>query len=76
VISFFGSNGDAVVTMDSAYLFVDARYWIDAKAALDRNWRVVRAGDVNQPKDWMEWIVVCILSIVWNAGANATVVAS
>ncbi|KAG6844836.1 hypothetical protein H0H87_003267 [Tephrocybe sp. NHM501043] len=42
--------------MDAAYLFTDARYWTQAREQLDRNWTLVKAGSVDGPRDWIEWL--------------------
>lgn len=55
---FFGTAGTAIVTKDDAYLFTDSRYWSQARQQLDTNWRLVKAGGVGEPKDWIEWLVV------------------
>jgi Xaa-Pro aminopeptidase len=55
--SFTGSAGMAVVTRIDAYMIVDSRYWVQARKELDSNWHVVRAGSVDGPKDWIEWLV-------------------
>lgn len=42
---FTGSMGDALVTADEAFLFVDGRYWIQADAEVDlERWTVVKVG--------------------------------
>lgn len=57
-LSFTGSAGQAIVTMDAAYLITDSRYWIQAQNQLDSHWTLVRAGGPGNPKDWIEWLVV------------------
>ncbi|KAG6819956.1 hypothetical protein H0H93_007095, partial [Arthromyces matolae] len=42
ISGFYGSAGHAIVTMNSAYLFTDARYWTQAQEQLDRNWTLVK----------------------------------
>jgi len=56
ITAFFGNAGTAIVTMDDAYFFTDSRYWLQARQQLDQNWRLIKAGDVGQPKDWIEWL--------------------
>ncbi|KAG6902507.1 hypothetical protein C0995_015699 [Termitomyces sp. Mi166 len=56
ISGFYGSNGLAIVTSNSAYLFTDARYWSQAQEQLDGNWTLIKAGSVNGPKDWIEWL--------------------
>lgn len=58
ISSFFGTSGQAIITMSAAYLFADSRYWIQAKQQLDKNWTLVKAGGVGEPKDWIEWLMV------------------
>ncbi|KAF5365894.1 hypothetical protein D9757_011057 [Collybiopsis confluens] len=55
---FTGSAGQAIVTMDAAYLVTDSRYWLQAQNQLDSNWTLIRAGGPGNPKDWIEWLVV------------------
>ncbi|KAG5340300.1 hypothetical protein C0989_002193 [Termitomyces sp. Mn162] len=43
--------------MNSAYLFTDARYWSQAQEQLDGNWTLIKAGSVDGPKDWIEWLI-------------------
>jgi hypothetical protein len=47
--------------MNRAYLITDSRYWLQAEAQLDANWVIIRAGEPpDGPKDWIDWLVVCI----------------
>ena len=55
---FLGTAGQAIVTTTNAYFITDSRYWLQAKQQLDNNWELVQAGGMNQPKDWIEWLVV------------------
>ncbi|KAG6864959.1 hypothetical protein C0991_005908 [Blastosporella zonata] len=57
ISGFYGSNGHAIVTMTAAYLFTDARYWTQAQEQLDTNWTLVKAGSVDGPLDWIEWLM-------------------
>ncbi|KAF8069893.1 Creatinase aminopeptidase, partial [Lyophyllum atratum] len=57
ISGFYGTAGQAIVTMSSAYLITDSRYWLQAKEQLDRNWTVVKAGGRGEPKDWIEWLI-------------------
>lgn len=57
ISGFSGSSGQAIVTRNSAYLITDSRYWLQAQEQLDSNWQLVRAGGVDGPKDWIEWLV-------------------
>jgi len=56
--SFTGSAGLAIITRNSAYLFVDSRYWVQAENEVDDNWTLIRAGAPGAPQDWIEWLVV------------------
>ena len=58
LLRFFGTVGTAIVTMNDAYLFTDSNYWLQAQQQLDQNWRLIKAGDINQHKDWIEWLIV------------------
>ena len=44
--------------MNDAYMFTDSRYWLQARQQLDLNWKLIKAGDIGQPKDWIEWLIV------------------
>ncbi|KAF9050549.1 peptidase M24, structural domain-containing protein [Panaeolus papilionaceus] len=57
ISGFTGSAGQAVVSRNSAYLLTDSRYWIQAQQEIDNNWTLVRVAGINQPQDWIEWIV-------------------
>ncbi|KAI0762185.1 Creatinase/aminopeptidase [Trametes elegans] len=57
ISGFTGSAGQAVLSLNSAYLITDSRYWLQAREQLDQNWIVVDAGSVDGPKDWVEWLV-------------------
>ncbi|KAF9038712.1 peptidase M24, structural domain-containing protein [Panaeolus papilionaceus] len=57
ISGFTGSAGQAVVSRNSAYLLTDSRYWIQAQQEVDNNWTLVRVAGINQPQDWIEWIV-------------------
>jgi hypothetical protein len=46
------------VSKRSAYLFVDARYWIQAEREHDKNWTVLKTGTA-ELKDWLEWAITC-----------------
>ncbi|KAI1782737.1 Creatinase/aminopeptidase [Ganoderma leucocontextum] len=55
---FTGTAGQAVVSIRSAYLITDSRYWLQAGEQLDQNWVLVEAGgSTTNFKDWMEWII-------------------
>ncbi|KAF8143373.1 peptidase M24, structural domain-containing protein [Mycena galopus ATCC 62051] len=57
ISGFSGSSGQAVISMDAAYLITDSRYWLQAEEQLDGNWHVIRAGGINGPSDWIAWLV-------------------
>ena len=54
ISGFTGSAGTAVVLRDSAHLFTDGRYHVQAAAQLDGNWTLHRVG-VRGVADWPEW---------------------
>lgn len=55
ISGFTGSSGTAVVLADSAHLFTDGRYHIQAAAQLDRNWTLHKVGMLGVA-DWPEWL--------------------
>nr|VWP01223.1 Succinate-semialdehyde dehydrogenase (EC [Ganoderma boninense] len=58
ISGFTGSAGQAVVSMRSAYLITDSRYWLQAGEQLDQNWVLVEAGGPSTNfKDWTEWLI-------------------
>ena len=57
-LRFSGSAGQANINRSHAYLIVDSRYWIQAWEQVDHNWDIVRAGSMNEPKVWIDWLVV------------------
>ncbi|KAI0779249.1 Creatinase/aminopeptidase [Fomes fomentarius] len=59
ISGFTGSAGQAIVSLNSAYLITDSRYWLQAKNELDtHNWVLVEAGSPGNVKDWTEWLIV------------------
>jgi hypothetical protein len=44
ISGFTGGAGDAVVTLDSAALWTDSRYHLQAENELDCNWVLMRSG--------------------------------
>ncbi|EIW83367.1 Creatinase aminopeptidase [Coniophora puteana RWD-64-598 SS2] len=56
ISGFTGSAGQAIISKSTAYLVTDSRYWIQAKEELDNNWHLIPAGDVDGPKDWIDWL--------------------
>ncbi|EIM81069.1 Creatinase/aminopeptidase [Stereum hirsutum FP-91666 SS1] len=55
---FTGSAGQAVVSMNNAYLITDSRYWIQATKELDSDyWIMIPAGSPKGPRDWIDWLV-------------------
>lgn len=42
ITGFSGSNGDAVVTLSSAALWTDSRYYLQADEQMDCNWLLVK----------------------------------
>ncbi|KAK6996964.1 Creatinase aminopeptidase [Favolaschia claudopus] len=57
ISGFTGTAGVAVISINSAYLITDSRYWLQAQEQLDPNWTLVEAGGIGGPKDWIEWLV-------------------
>ena len=55
---FSGGVGHAIVSNTAAYLVTDSRWWLQAREELDSNWYLIPVGGVDQPKDWIEWLVV------------------
>ena len=64
VYRFTGSAGQAVVSKTAAYLITDSRYWLQARTELDPNWHLIPAGAVDGPKDWIDWLVVRVISLI------------
>jgi Xaa-Pro aminopeptidase len=64
--SFTGSAGLAIVSKTTAYLITDSRYWLQAEKELDENWRLIRSGIEDGPRNWVDWIAVrAPFSILW-----------
>lgn len=53
---------EAIVSMTTAYLVTDSRYWLQAEEQIYSKWRLIPAGSVDGPMDWIEWIVVSTLA--------------
>ncbi|ORZ12899.1 Creatinase/aminopeptidase [Lobosporangium transversale] len=56
ISGFTGSAGLAIITHDSAVLFTDGRYFLQASQQLDSNWKLMKAGLPNVPT-WQEYLV-------------------
>ncbi|EPQ28342.1 uncharacterized protein PFL1_04169 [Pseudozyma flocculosa PF-1] len=56
ISNFTGSAGTAVVARDSAHLFADGRYHVQAAEQLDDNWRLHKVGQTGV-KDWPAWLL-------------------
>lgn len=56
ISGFTGSAGTAIVGKDSAHLFADGRYHIQAAEQLDDNWTLHKVG-VSGVLDWPAWLV-------------------
>ncbi|KAG0017896.1 hypothetical protein BGZ80_007802 [Entomortierella chlamydospora] len=56
ISGFTGSAGLAVVSLDSAALFTDGRYFLQASQQLDSNWTLMKSGLPNVPT-WQEYLV-------------------
>jgi hypothetical protein len=46
------------VSKTTAYLITDSRYWLQAEKELDENWRLIRIGIEDGPRNWVDWISV------------------
>lgn len=55
ISGFTGSAGTAVVLCDSAHLFADGRYHIQAAQQLDANWTLHKVGQTGV-RDWPAWL--------------------
>jgi len=42
---FYGSAGEAIVTIDKAILWTDGRYYVQANHQLDCNWILMKRGE-------------------------------
>lgn len=47
---FYGSAGEALVTVDKAILWTDGRYHIQADHQLDCNWSLMKQGELEVSK--------------------------
>ncbi|CAI2198217.1 3654_t:CDS:2, partial [Funneliformis geosporum] len=56
ISGFTGSAGLAVVSTDSAALFTDGRYFLQASKQLDHNWELMKQGLPDIPT-WQEFLV-------------------
>ncbi|KAG0051334.1 hypothetical protein BGZ89_003595 [Linnemannia elongata] len=56
ISGFTGSAGLAVVSLDSAALFTDGRYFLQASQQLDSNWTLMKSGLPDVPT-WQEYLV-------------------
>uniref|UniRef100_A0A6A7G5Z7 Creatinase/aminopeptidase n=2 Tax=Hirondellea gigas TaxID=1518452 RepID=A0A6A7G5Z7_9CRUS len=57
ISGFTGSAGTAVVTLNSAALWVDGRYWLQAQDQIDSSvWTLMRAGDTPAPPSIEDWL--------------------
>ncbi|XP_072019507.1 xaa-Pro aminopeptidase 2-like isoform X2 [Amphiura filiformis] len=48
---FRGAYGTAIVTLDKAMIWTDARYWIQAEQQLDCNWELMKEGTIDEERD-------------------------
>ncbi|KAL0070038.1 hypothetical protein AAF712_002935 [Marasmius tenuissimus] len=60
ICGFSGANGHAIVTPSQAFLVADRRYWDQALAQIDPNWTLIKAGSMDQPLDWIDWLASVI----------------
>ena len=56
ISGFTGSAGTAVVAKDSAHLFTDGRYHVQAAEQLDDNWQLHKVGQTGV-LDWPAWLL-------------------
>ncbi|KAN0060966.1 hypothetical protein ACQY0O_006700 [Thecaphora frezii] len=56
ISGFTGSAGTAIVASDSAHLFADGRYHVQAAKQLDDNWTLHKVGQTGV-KDWPAWLL-------------------
>ncbi|KAK3829269.1 MAG: Creatinase/aminopeptidase [Benniella sp.] len=56
ISGFTGSAGVAIVSLDSAALFTDGRYFLQASQQLDSNWTLMKFGLPDVPT-WQEYLV-------------------
>ncbi|KAF8804633.1 Creatinase/aminopeptidase [Phlegmacium glaucopus] len=55
ISGFNGSAGCAIITLDSAFLFTDGRYFLQAEQQLDENWTLMKQGLTDVPT-WQEFL--------------------
>ena len=48
ITGFTGSAGTAVVTLDTAAVWTDGRYFLQAERQLDCNWILMRQGNLKE----------------------------
>ncbi|XP_070510805.1 xaa-Pro aminopeptidase 1 isoform X1 [Cardiocondyla obscurior] len=53
---FYGSAGEALITIDKAILWTDGRYHVQANHQLDCNWILMKQGEHNVPT-MTEWLI-------------------
>lgn len=56
ICGFSGSAGTAIVTLESAALATDGRYFSQAATQLDKNWELLKQGQPDVPT-WQGWTV-------------------
>ncbi|KAG0219555.1 hypothetical protein BGX31_011291 [Mortierella sp. GBA43] len=56
ISGFTGSAGLSIVSLDSAALFTDGRYFLQASQQLDSNWTLMKSGLPGVPS-WQEYLV-------------------
>ncbi|KAG0090014.1 hypothetical protein BGZ93_009551 [Podila epicladia] len=56
ISGFTGSAGLAIVSLESAALFTDGRYFLQASQQLDSNWTLMKSGNPGVPT-WQEYLV-------------------
>lgn len=56
ITGFTGSSGIAIITLHSAALSTDSRYFIQASNQLDNNWILLKQGIKGFP-NWIDWMI-------------------
>jgi Xaa-Pro aminopeptidase len=56
ITGFTGSSGIAIVTLNSAALSTDSRYFIQANEQIDSNWILLKQGIIGYP-NWIDWMI-------------------
>ncbi|XP_059166348.1 xaa-Pro aminopeptidase 1-like isoform X2 [Physella acuta] len=73
ISGFSGSSGTAVVTMSSAALWTDGRYFLEAEQSLDCNWILMRSGLTDTPAI-EQWLNSQLLNERSNVGIDKSLI--